>query len=678
MQPGQINYFKQLQDLNTVPSSPEGISYLQQIANNPSSPFVKFLVESRLEQITKALNNQQGAQSAPPQGTVKDKIEQAAGIAALQAAQQRQAPPGMPPQEGAPIPAGIPQPQMQAEPERGQGIASEPVDEDMFNFAPGGIVSFNGEEDSNVVDKEKELEKLRNATQMYIEAAKKRAAEDKAKQAAADRVGLQTTMDQYAQYGEGQQGIDNRGPMQAPSAPTAIPTDSENLPLGQRITNNLARIRSRTDPTAAAAVTPPASFAVMGEDPMAKSQKASLDKVMAALAPAAAAATPPAAIDDRTRRTPSFYGPPVAPPPPAPTTSKVPGGIATPAAPKPAVTSATSAAPEDAIQKMLNAGPPDITTRPGYSDFKTAQDKLIGEVKPETKTEDDIAARLKLYKSLGIGKSDELAEKLIKDRAERYEKTKKARGMDNFMAQLADYATPGSNWSNVVKGELGRRANQMSADEIMAQEQEKMLLEVAKGQEARTMGALGDVIKEAAEKSKTRLEAIKAIATNASVPMQEATKLYDNWMSNVVSRANNASSVAAQDRATASHREVGMAQVGATLAGNRIRAEKASTDLDYKTRLLEIRQQEVIKNDPQYKAAVAKRDGYEKMLSVQSDPTKKADIQTKIDDQNIVIGDLISGRSGIASGTKNPSAPPATGKPTDRFNPATGKVEPVR
>jgi len=212
----------------------------------------------------------------------------------------------------------------------------------------------------------------------------------------------------------------------------------------------------------------------------------------------------------------------------------------------------------------------------------------------------------------------------------------------------------------------------------MAQEQEKMLLEVAKGQEARTMGALGDVIKEAAEKSKTRLEAIKAIATNASVPMQEATKLYDNWMSNVVSRANNASSVAAQDRATASHREVGMAQVGATLAGNRIRAEKASTDLDYKTRLLEIRQQEVIKNDPQYKAAVAKRDGYEKMLSVQSDPTKKADIQTKIDDQNIVIGDLISGRSGIASGTKNPSAPPATGKPTDRFNPATGKVEPVR
>lgn len=640
MQPGQINYFKQLQDLNMVPPSPEGISYLKQIANNPSSPFVKFMVESRLEQITKALNNQQGSQSAPPQGTVKDKIEQAAGIAALQAAQQRQAPPGMPPQQGAPIPAGIPQPRMQAEPERGQGIASEPVDEGMFNFAPGGIVSFNGEDDSDVVDKEKELEKIRNQNRTYIEAAQQRAAEEAARKVAAN--------------------VDDRTPRSAANYSINAAAPNETLGMGTP--------PARINPISAALS---GIGRLLGGRPP---QPMMLDSTEAPTMPPAASTAPAApttanVVDDRTKRTPSAYTPPA---PRAP-------GPATPAVPKPAV-EPNKAPVQDELTGIMNSlakGPPTLEKMPGYDIWKTANDKLMGEIKPETKTEDDIAARLSLYKSLGIGKSDELAEKLIKDRAERYEKTKKARDMNNFMAQLADYATPGSNWSNVVKGELGRRASQMSADEIMAQEQEKMLLEVAKNQEARTMGALGDVIKEAAEKSKTRLEAIKSIATNASVPMQEATKLYDNWMSNVVSRANNASSVAAQDRATVSHREVGMAQVGATLAGNKIRSEMASDRLANQTKLLEIRQQEVIKNDPQYKTAVAKRDGYEKQLSVQTDPTRKAEIQAKIDDQNEVIGNLIAGKTGIGSMGKE-SAPPATGKPTDRFNPATGKVEPVR
>jgi hypothetical protein len=659
IQPGQINYHKQLQDLSMVPPSAEGISYLQQLANNPSSPFVKFLVESRMEQITKALSNQQGEQAEPPQGTIKDRIEQSAGIAALQAAQQRQAPPGMPPQQGAPIPAGIPEPQMQGEPERERGIASSPVDEDMFNFAPGGIVAFA--KGDKVTDEEKE--KLRNATQMYIEAAQQRAAEDEAKQAAADRVGLQTVMDQYAQYGEGQQGIDNRGPMQAPSAPAAVPADSENLPLGQRITNNLARIRSRTDPTAPA-VALPAPFAAVGDDAMAKSQKASLDKVMAALAPAAAAATPSTAIDDRTRRTPSLYGPkPVAPPPPpAPTTSKVPGGIAGPA---PGALMGPPAPPtglDAAMQKAL-AGPKDITTLPGYSDYKTAQDKLLGEIKPETKVEDDIAKRLELYKSLGIGKSDEVAEKLIKDRAARYEKTQKARDMNNFMDQLADYATPGANFSNVVKGEQARRAQQMSADEIFAQEQDKMTLEVIKNKEARTMGALGDVVKEAADKSKNRLEAIKAIATNASVPLQQATQLYDAYIRSVGTAWTTAQNVAAQDRSTAAHERVGMAQVAATREGNATRSEIARERIAVQNQALEARLQGVLGNNPEYKSAVEARNAAERMLNIPSlDEKRKAQFQAQVDSANERIATITNSILKGGLGSIAPATAPPGGK----------------
>lgn len=144
IQPGQIDYQKQLDSLKDLPVNEDSIEYLTSLARNPSSPFVRFLVESRLEQLTKALQNQAGsqAQENAPQGTISDKIQQAAGVAALQAGQQRQAVEQMQKQASQapmPVPQGIAQPQMQAEPD--YGIASAPVDSEMFNFAPGGITS---------------------------------------------------------------------------------------------------------------------------------------------------------------------------------------------------------------------------------------------------------------------------------------------------------------------------------------------------------------------------------------------------------------------------------------------------------------------------------------------------------------------------------------------------------
>ena len=96
IQPGQIDYQEQLDSLRDLPVSEESIEYLTGLSRDPGSPFVRFLVESRLEQLTKALQNQAGsqaqqAQENSPQGTISDKIQQAAGLAALQAGQQRQA-----------------------------------------------------------------------------------------------------------------------------------------------------------------------------------------------------------------------------------------------------------------------------------------------------------------------------------------------------------------------------------------------------------------------------------------------------------------------------------------------------------------------------------------------------------------------------------------------------------
>jgi hypothetical protein len=58
IQPGQIDYQKQLDSLKDLPVSADSIEYLTNLSRNPGSPFVRFLVESRLEQLTKALQNQ--------------------------------------------------------------------------------------------------------------------------------------------------------------------------------------------------------------------------------------------------------------------------------------------------------------------------------------------------------------------------------------------------------------------------------------------------------------------------------------------------------------------------------------------------------------------------------------------------------------------------------------------
>jgi len=77
-----------------------------------------------------------------PTGTVKDNIEQQMSTMQMQAAKQRQMAQQMA-QQGAqaqmPVPPGVPEPQMQAQPED-SGVATLPTGE--MNFGSGGIISF--------------------------------------------------------------------------------------------------------------------------------------------------------------------------------------------------------------------------------------------------------------------------------------------------------------------------------------------------------------------------------------------------------------------------------------------------------------------------------------------------------------------------------------------------------
>jgi hypothetical protein len=121
---------------------------IRQYANgmNPEVPPYLALGElQRRELSNKQMATAQGGQQGP-QPSIKEQIEQRAGLMGLQQMQQQQmAQQQSQPRGPMPAPAGVPQPQQQPEAPmmaaRG-GLARIPVRSDMFEYAGGGIVAF--------------------------------------------------------------------------------------------------------------------------------------------------------------------------------------------------------------------------------------------------------------------------------------------------------------------------------------------------------------------------------------------------------------------------------------------------------------------------------------------------------------------------------------------------------
>ena len=120
---------------------------LQQYANgmNPEVPPYLALGElQRREMSQKQMATAQGGMQGP-QPSIKEQVEQKAGLMALQQMQQQQVAQQMQQPRGPmPAPAGVPQPEPQPQPAmmaRG-GLAAVPVRRDMFEYAGGGIIAF--------------------------------------------------------------------------------------------------------------------------------------------------------------------------------------------------------------------------------------------------------------------------------------------------------------------------------------------------------------------------------------------------------------------------------------------------------------------------------------------------------------------------------------------------------
>lgn len=124
-----------------LPNTPQTLQYLNAAMNGQIATVPPYIAAAELKRRESEGMMDQLAKGAAqgPQPTVKDQLEQKAGIMALMGQQQ--------PMQRPPIPQpAAAQPQPQAE----GGIDQLPVKGDMFGMAGGGIVAFNGEEGSEV------------------------------------------------------------------------------------------------------------------------------------------------------------------------------------------------------------------------------------------------------------------------------------------------------------------------------------------------------------------------------------------------------------------------------------------------------------------------------------------------------------------------------------------------
>ena len=144
------------------------IQALMSYANgsNPMIPAYMATGELKRREVMqqKSAQSQQAQQGMP---TVKDQVEQQAGLMALQAQQQKQAQEQMMQQAQAqpmPVPPEVPQPSMQEEEEPAYaygGIAKLPVRSDMYEFNSGGIIAFKEGDKVPVVEETEEEKKRR-------------------------------------------------------------------------------------------------------------------------------------------------------------------------------------------------------------------------------------------------------------------------------------------------------------------------------------------------------------------------------------------------------------------------------------------------------------------------------------------------------------------------------------
>jgi hypothetical protein len=569
---GSEDYFKQLNGLKTLPSDPATLQYLTHLLNNPNSPFEKFLVGGKIQQIEKDLAAQKGMQAQGQVGgglpTIKDKLEQSASLLAAQSAAQGR---GQMPTPAIPASSAAVSPEEEMQMSGGQpeepmgmahgGIMNVPLHDDTFSFAPGGIVAFSG--GKKVTDEEKE--KLANQTDAYITGALLTANENP-----------QRDLEQMQKF----QGSGSN------SAPYFPPASGQDLSVLQELNGSGSNPTKYIPPELRPKAPPPdlnaAQRAATRKDLM-RLPAMGLDILQAPMAGAlnlaGAGATQVgnvgskiinALIDKDVLPTnmnlnPGFNMMPLTSrldatdvkPVPAPV-ARQPGDASIPRDQIPVMPGpsanvsnngivgsrrnmdqimAEQAALQAARTKPIGSNAPSVARPTGENeslkivkDEFSRQNKAIEDYAKEIPKDKSIADMVKDIRetdlAFGVGNYEKWAKEKFKERQARYDKQTEGRGRQDAMAQLAAYSRPGARWSDVLERDIQNKAKHLEEDKQFQTLQDNYEDSIYKMAEERSVGNAKDLRAAIKEQKTTKAAMLQHIMTAYNVPLQVAERMW--------------------------------------------------------------------------------------------------------------------------------------------------------
>ena len=573
--------------INAIPLVKESIPELMQLANGKVPGIPGYLALAKLQQIEQLVKSL--APNQPPQGTIKDSIEQSMATMMTQQGQQLEAQKAQMPKGGlgslGPVPPNTPPPPMQAEamsemgPEQGAeppmqaahgGIMNAHVDPRMFNFDGGGIVSFAGGGPN--------LPGVTSGTQLspeFLEEWSKTRPQDKAKLLERELQARATFRANPETRSVGQalrQGIDSAG--------DAISKGLKKLPVGM-ISKGLGALGLALEPSPIVddqeilaarrgegykgqPYDPEKAQALLIENGMTPAQAAEITKrnLQEAAAPA-----PPAPPAPPVEPTPAPPAPPAPSPPPAAAPRPAPVPTSGPMTGGPAPTSQAPQAPQTGGNGILDLAKKLTLDNPDQAQAKADRDAIVPKEFDQAKA---IADRTTLNQALGIGTYGKNRREQLAQLKKEFEASQPT-SADRVSASLRAFSRPGAR-----AGDMAEASDKMMETERAAR------FEFAKAQDLAN-DALERVDEAVRTGDAAAINAARAESVKANQTAREKKAELSQQVANNTAAANRQSVTDATSYITASNRDNNMYRIAVE---NNVSAEKVANIQAAATRYL--------------------------------------------------------------------------------------------
>lgn len=579
--------------INAIPLVKESIPELMQLADGKVPGIPGYLALAKLQQIEQLVKSL--APNQPPQGTIKDSIEQSMATMMTQQGQQLETQKAQMPKGGlgslGPVPPNTPPPPMQAEagPEMGFEQGAEPpmqaahggimnahVDPRMFNFDGGGIVSFaKGGPNLAGITSEKMLRQL---SPEFLEQWANARPQDKAELLARE---LQTRTafraPETRSVGQAfRQGIDSVGDV--------VSKGLRKLPVGM-LSKGLGALGLALEPSPIVddqeilaarrgegykgqPYDPEKAVALLMENGMSPAQAAEITKrnLQEPAAPAPAPTDRPGQMTTANDPRTAFAN---APPPPPPAAAPRPAPVPTsgPMTGGPAPTSQAPQAPQTGGNGILDLAKKLTLDNPDQAQAKADRDAIVPKEFDQAKA---IADRTTLNQALGIGTYGKNRREQLAQLKKEFEASQPT-SADRVSASLRAFSRPGAR-----AGDMAEASDKMMETERAAR------FEFAKAQDLAN-DALEKVDEAVRTGDAAAINAARAESVKANQTAREKKAELSQQVANNTAAANRQSVTDATSYITASNRDNNMYRIAVE---NNVSAEKVANIQAAATRYL--------------------------------------------------------------------------------------------